>query len=42
VDLRWDNGRVHGDVSLPAGLSGTFRYADKTVVLHPGALSVDL
>jgi len=42
VNLRCENGRVHGDVSLPAGLSGTFRYADKTVVLYPGTQSIDL
>jgi alpha-L-rhamnosidase len=41
VDLRCENGRVHGNVSLPAGLGGTFRYADKTVVLHPGTQSID-
>jgi hypothetical protein len=30
VNLQFDDGRVHGNVSLPVGLGGTFRYAAKT------------
>ena len=42
ADLRFENGHVRGTVSLPTGLSGTFYYAGKTVVLHPGSQSIEL
>jgi alpha-L-rhamnosidase len=42
ADLRFENGRVRGKVSLPAGLTGTFRYSEKTLVLTPGLQSIEL
>ncbi len=42
VDLHFASGRVHGSVSLPADVHGTFSYGGKTVVLQPGTQAVDL
>lgn len=42
VDLHFENGRVRGNISLPAGLNGTFRYSGKTVVLKPGLQPIEL
>jgi hypothetical protein len=42
ADLHFENGGVRGNVSLPAGLTGTFRYAGKTLVLTPGLQPIEL
>lgn len=42
VDLHFESGRVHGRVSLPADLRGTFCYAGQTVTLQPGTQEIDL
>jgi len=42
VNLHFDQDRVRGNVSLPAGLGGTFRYSGKTQVLKPGHQTIDL
>jgi len=42
AELDFEDGRVRGNVSLPAGLSGTFRYSGKTLVLRPGPQSIEL
>ena len=42
LDIHFAIDRVHGDITLPAGLNGTFCYAGKTVVLHPGSQSIEL
>ena len=42
VDLNFDGGRVRGNISLPDGVDGTFRFAGKTHDLHPGAQTIDL
>ena len=42
ADLHFENGRVRGSISLPAGLTGTFRWAGKTLELSPGLQSIDL
>jgi alpha-L-rhamnosidase len=42
VDTHFANDRVHGNITLPAGLHGRFCYAGKTVDLHPGLQSIDL
>ena len=42
VDLNFENGRVSGKVSLPVGLTGTFRYAGKSLDLHSGLQSIEL
>ena len=42
AELDFEDGSVHGNVSLPAGLSGTFRYSGKTLVLRSGPQSIEL
>jgi len=42
VELHFVNDHVRGSITLPAGLNGTFCYAGKTVVLHPGSQSIEL
>ncbi|MCB0182678.1 MAG: hypothetical protein KDE31_00355, partial [Caldilineaceae bacterium] len=42
ADLHFDGENVHGTISLPDGLQGTFRYAGKNVDLQPGAQSIEL
>jgi alpha-L-rhamnosidase len=42
ADLEFADGRVHGSVTLPASISGTFRYAGKIVDLQPGTQPIDL
>ena len=42
ADLHFENGRVRGSISLPAGLSGTFRYSGKTIVLTSGLQPIEL
>jgi len=42
ADLTFENGRVRGNVSLPASLSGTFCYSGKTLVLRPGPQPIEL
>jgi len=42
AELHFENGRVHGNVSLPPGLSGMFRYFGKTVVLRAGPQPIEL
>lgn len=42
ADLHFAGDQVRGMVSLPAGLHGTFCYAGKTMVLRPGAQSIEL
>jgi hypothetical protein len=36
ADLRFENGRISGSISLPPGLSGTLRWAGGTLGLRPG------
>ena len=36
ADLRFENGRMTGRVSLPPGVSGTLRYGGQTTDLQPG------
>jgi hypothetical protein len=42
ADLAFEKGHVRGTVSLPAGLSGTFRYSGKTLDLRPGPQPIEL
>jgi len=42
TDLHFENRHVHGNVSLPAGLTGTFRYAGKSLDLHSGLQRIEL
>jgi hypothetical protein len=42
VNLHFAEGGVSGDVSLPVGLGGTFRYSRKTLVLKPGKQTIEL
>jgi len=42
ADLQFGNGHMRGNVSLPAGLNGTFRYAGKAVDLQPGLQRIEL
>jgi hypothetical protein len=42
VDIQFVDDRVCGTITLPDGLNGMFRYAGKTVVLHPGSQSIEL
>jgi alpha-L-rhamnosidase len=41
VELYFENGQVRGNIFLPAGLSGNFRYYGKTLVLKPGRQSIE-
>ena len=36
ADLHFEKGGVRGSIALPAGVSGTLRYAGKTLALAPG------
>ena len=40
ADLHFAEGQVHGTITLPASLHGTFVYAGKTVALQPGVQSI--
>ena len=42
ADLHFENGHVHGQVSLPIGVTGTFCFAGKSFELHPGSQSIAL
>jgi len=42
ADLQFGNGHVRGNVSLPAELAGTFRYAGEAVDLQPGLQRIEL
>jgi alpha-L-rhamnosidase len=42
ADLYFNNGRVRGKVSLPAGLIGTFHFAGKKLVLKPVMQLIEL
>lgn len=42
TDLHFENRHVHGNVSLPAGLMGTFRYAGKSLDLQSGLQRIEL
>jgi hypothetical protein len=42
VDLQFVHDGVRGAVTLPDDVTGTFRYAGKTVVLHPGSQPIEL
>ena len=42
ADLHFEGDHVCGTVSLPAGLQGSFCYADQTVMLRPGAQPIEL
>jgi hypothetical protein len=42
ADLHFEDHRLRGNVSLPAGLSGTLRYSGKTRDLRPGPQPVEL
>jgi len=40
--LQFENGNVWGDITLPEGLSGIFRYAEKTQLLKAGTQQIEL
>ncbi|MCA9983665.1 MAG: hypothetical protein KDE59_05200, partial [Anaerolineales bacterium] len=40
--LHFENDRVRGDITLPAGLTGTFRFAGKTQPLAAGRQQIEL
>ncbi len=42
ADLRFEAGRVWGSISLPGGVSGTFRFGGRTLNLRPGSQPVEL
>jgi alpha-L-rhamnosidase len=42
ADLHFENGHVHGNITLPAGMTGTFRFAGKSLELQPGSQSIKL
>ena len=42
ADLHFENGHVHGHVSLPTDLTGTFRYAGKSLEVKAGLQSIEL
>jgi hypothetical protein len=42
TDLHFENGYVHGKISLPPELSGTFCFAGNSLDLQPGLHSIDL
>jgi hypothetical protein len=42
ADLHFENNCVRGDISLPTGLTGTFRYAGKTHALKSGPQQIEL
>ena len=42
ADLHFENSHVRGDVSLPSGITGTFRYAGKSLDLEPGLQQIEM
>lgn len=42
LDLRFDGERVSGDVALPAGLNGAFRWKGRDLPLHPGRNAISM
>jgi len=40
ADLGFENGHISGSVSLPSGVSGTLRFAGKTMALQPGLQTI--
>jgi hypothetical protein len=42
AELHFENGHVHGNVSLPAQVTGTIRYGGKSITLQPGMQSIRL
>ncbi len=42
ADLRFEEGRVRGTITLPGGVAGTFRYAGKTQPLTSGSQEIDV
>jgi hypothetical protein len=42
VDLHFENDHVSGSISLPASLSGTFRYCGKTLLMESGLHPIEL
>jgi hypothetical protein len=42
ADLGFENGQVHGSISLPPGVAGTFCFAGRKLELQPGLQHVEL
>ncbi len=42
ANLYFENGHVHGNITLPVGMTGTFRFAGKSLDLLPGPQSIEL
>jgi hypothetical protein len=42
ADLHFENGHVHGSISIPPGVMGTFCFAGKSLGLQPGLQSIKL
>jgi hypothetical protein len=42
ADLHFDNGHVHGTISLPGQVTGTFRFGRQSIQLQPGTQSIRL
>ena len=42
TDLHFENGHMHGNITLPGGTTGTFRFAGKSLSLLSGRNSIDL
>ena len=42
ADLLFENGHVHGNISLPSSVTGTFCFAGKSLELLPGSQSIVL
>jgi hypothetical protein len=42
ADLHFENGHVHGNISLPPGVTGTFYFAGSKLELLPGPQSIEL
>lgn len=40
ADLHFENGHVHGNITLPTGMTGTFRFAGRKLELQPGPQSI--
>jgi len=40
ADLHFENGHVHGNISLPHGVTGMFFFAGKSLDLRPGPQSI--
>lgn len=41
ANLYFENDQVHGNITLPTGMIGTFRFAGKSLELHPGLQSIE-